>query len=615
MYSMRRAPHILCFPGGSYHAARRLYSAPLRTRTRHPIRTTLLVASAISGGVVLGLYSDARSCPSPPFKLAETSSQPEYDVSPPLLTLFRTYFVYGLTSCETIVDHAPEILDSLLKVPLVGIVVEGVVRRTFFDHVRILYPMFIPTADSPLSQFVGGETARAAFPLLSTLRKQNKGALFAYSVEVDAHEAAGATHHSSEGPSSGKLNEQPVHKRIIAEMIRSIDVAADFEDEFGTQEVAGRRTWVAVKLTALLPNVDALRNLSLHLTRTRPASSPPVPYPGTPESSDLAVLLTRTPEGSPLTTQDVEDLKELYHDLNRICTRAKDRSIRIILDAEHSWYQPAIDAFGHALMERFNKIADHGLTSRLAFEPRDAQGPELQPVVYVTYQAYLRRTPTHLARSLALARQNNYALGVKLVRGAYHPHELAAYSAAASSSTSGSIAISPDPYPPVHPSKSDTDVCYNECAALLVRAIVDDVKLSTSRTSRIGVLFGTHNWLSSELILGELVKNGLAHENAASADGNNKGTVTVPADVAERLTFGQLYGMSDSLTNYLVGRIKSTTPCVIKYVPYGALVEVMPYISRRAVENKSVLGNGGAVRERKEAARLIWRRVFGGIGL
>lgn len=32
--------------------------------------------------------------------------------------------------------------------------------------------------------------------------------------------------------------------------------------------------------------------------------------------------------------------------------------------------------------------------------------------------------------------------------------------------------------------------------------------------------------------------------------------------------------MSDSLTNYLVGRIKSTTPCVIKYVPYGALVEV-----------------------------------------
>lgn len=42
---------------------------------------------------------------------------------------------------------------------------------------------------------------------------------------------------------------------------------------------------------------------------------------------------------------------------------------------------------------------------------------------------------------------------------------------------------------------------------------------------------------------------------------------------------------------------------------------MIPYISRRAIENKSVLGNDGAVRERKVAASLIWRRVFGGIGL
>ncbi|KAG9310352.1 hypothetical protein JVU11DRAFT_9485 [Chiua virens] len=118
------------------------------------------------------------------------------------------------------------------------------------------------------------------------------------------------------------------------------------------------------------------------------------------------------------------------------------------------------------------------------------------------------------------------------------------------------------------------------------------------------------------MILGELVRNGLAHEDPATGtDAFRKGTVHVPAEVGERLTFGQLYGMSDSLTNYLVGRIKSATPCVIKYVPYGALAEVMSYISRRAIENKSVFGNGGAVRERKETARLIWKRVFGGIGL
>ena len=102
-------------------------------------------------------------------------------------------------------------------------------------------------------QFVGGETARAAFPLLSVLRSQNKGALFAYSVEVDQHQAAGAAQHgTSTGSSSGKPNEEPVHKRIVAEMLRSIDVAADFEDEFGTRGMAGRRTWVAIKLASYI---------------------------------------------------------------------------------------------------------------------------------------------------------------------------------------------------------------------------------------------------------------------------------------------------------------------------------------------------------------------------
>ncbi|KIJ21264.1 hypothetical protein PAXINDRAFT_5444 [Paxillus involutus ATCC 200175] len=603
MYMIRRAPSIR-LPS----SARRRFSStvspsppPFRSRTPHPIRTTLLLTSTLSlGALTLGLYTDAKTCPSSPFASADsettaiTHSDTSRNTPPPLLTLFRTYFVYGLISIDTLVDHAPEIFDVLVKVPLLGGIVEAIVRRTFFDH------------------FIGSDTAHGAWPLLSRLRGENKGVLLAYSVEVDEDEAAGANHHDhpTRDLGTGKSEGQLTHKRIVAEMIQSIDVAADFEDGIGIPGVAGRRTWVAVKLTALVANANALRNLSLHLVRTRPELNPRVPFPGTPESSDLAVLDSHIPEGSPLTTQDMEDLKGLYDDLNRICTRAKERRVRVILDAEYSWYQPAIDAFGHALMERFNK------------------GAEVQPLVYVTYQAYLRRTPTHLARSLSLARQNNYALGVKLVRGAYHPHELAAHPTIATSSkasnAAASISISPEQYPPVHLSKPNTDACYNECAKVLVRAIADDLHSSSgltavspspsSRAPRIGVLFGTHNWISSELILGELVKNELAREGSTT-DGERKGILILPSEVAERFTFGQLYGMSDSLTNYLVGRIKSTTPCVIKYVPYGALVEVMPYLSRRAIENKSVLGDGGAVRERKEAARSIWKRVFGGVGL
>lgn len=93
-------------------------------------------------------------------------------------------------------------------------------------------------------------------PLLQALRHQNKGALFAYSVEVDEYGATSANSDangkakSGEGaatlPENAKL---PAHKRIVEEMLRCIDVAAEFEDETGkTNESMGRKTWVAIKV-------------------------------------------------------------------------------------------------------------------------------------------------------------------------------------------------------------------------------------------------------------------------------------------------------------------------------------------------------------------------------
>ena len=88
--------------------------------------------------------------------------------------------------------------------------------------------------------------------------------------------------------------------------------------------------------------------------------------------------------------------------------------------------------------------------------------------------------------------------------------------------------------------------------------------------------------------------------------------------------------MTDALTNYIVDRTRSSSPFILKYVPYGALVEVcvqhstlygvflissfvqvMPYLSRRAIENKSVLGEGASEEERQLAAQEIKKRIFG----
>ncbi len=160
-------------------------------------------------------------------------------------------------------------------------------------------------------------------------------------------------------------------------------------------------------------------------------------------------------------------------------------------------------------------------------------------------------------QSFAEAEAGGYALGVKLVRGAYHPHEIAAHSGRPKS-----ISISPDDLPPVWLQKEDTDRCYNECAKVLVGKIKEDIR--RAKAQRVGVLFGTHNWTSSKLILKELVATGLG--KSVGEDPESDLVVQLGDEVTERLTFGQLYGMSDALTDYLVKHTRSNAPMIIKFV-------------------------------------------------
>ncbi|THH17140.1 hypothetical protein EW146_g3610 [Bondarzewia mesenterica] len=522
----------------------------------------------------------------------------------PISSLIRSYAVYTMCSFPALVDRSPSILAFLTSVPGLKQITEAFVRRTFF------------------AQFVGGDTAHECVPLLESLRAENKGTLFAYSVEVDEAEATG-------GGSKGSV---PVHKQIVQEMIRSIDVAADFEDQraSGSSSAAGRRTWVAVKLSALLPDARSLVNLSVYLTKTRPSRSPAMAFPGYPRASDLDCLTSDQIKGeSPLTEQDIHDIKDLHSDLVKICSRAQERDIRIIIDAEYrhalfflslhgttpdemsdgtqlvsSASSPAIDAMTLSLMRQFNKLPDRS----------SSECTLVRPLIYATFQAYLRRNLEYLEQSLKDAKAGNYALGVKLVRGAYHPHETIAHeTAAAAAALSGprnlhsrtSLSISPDPHPPVWSTKPETDACYNASVHLIISSIRDDIA-AHQPVPTVGVLFGSHNWESCDLILEELVKQGLACRE--KQDGRE--VVSMGDEVVARVTLGQLFGMGDALTNYLVDKTRSSSPFVIKYVPYGALSEVMPYLSRRAIENASVLG-GHAAAERKRAWAEIRTRLFG----
>ncbi|PIL30760.1 hypothetical protein GSI_06928 [Ganoderma sinense ZZ0214-1] len=564
------------------------------------LRGLTMIASASAIGVGTSVFlQDAREGARELQELREknpvgtTRNRPLSSLS----TLIRAYVVYSFCSIPSLVDSAPAILETLSAIPGLKQVTEAVVRATFFD------------------QFVGGDTAEDAIPLIDELRTQNTGCLFAYSVEVDqaeAAEAGGQSHHEEPKPAS------TVHKQIVSETLHCVDVAADYEDKH-TRGHTGRRTWVAIKLSAMVADAESLRRLSEYLIAARPRiAGPPVAFPGCPLPTDLDVLSTPSAQG-PLIPADIANLRELREDLVKICTRAQERDVRLIFDAEYSWYEPAIDAFTLDMMRRFNKLPPppppppRSRSWPWSSPPKQQEtttAPErVQPLVYATYQAYLRRTPEYLAQSIAVAREGGYSLGVKLVRGAYHPHELAAHPATAAAADKSAVpqgfgegyspSISPDPVPPVWTEKAETDARYNACVRVLLETVRADVDDAT-----IGVLFGTHNWESAGLVVDELVRQRLGTPDA-------NGVVSIGDAVAERVTMGQLYGMMATLTNSLVDRVHSSSPFVIKYIPYGRLSEVMPYLSRRAIENKSVLGNGAAQEERRRAAAEIVARIFG----
>ncbi|KAJ3873721.1 FAD-linked oxidoreductase [Lentinula edodes] len=584
-------------------ALRRAFSSGLgQQHTRHYAksrrlgRTLALVGAGLGFTAFLAEHPTIHADSNLPRKPESRNSSSD---STSLRSLVRAYVVYSMCSFPTLVDAAPKLLKVLMGIPVVRNITETFVRVTFFD------------------QFVGGDTAQGTLPLLSSFRAANKGVLFSYSIEVDENEATASN-------TSSKKKTQPVHKRCVDEMVRSIDVAADFEDSIvGQHARSGRRTWVAIKLTALLPDAQSLIALSSHILATQPQHEPSIPFPGCPRPTDLNVLNT-TADSKFLSEKDIASLRELYSDLRRISLRAQERGVKLLIDAEYSWYQPAIDAMQLALMREFNKIPSQG----------DKSGPIVQPLVYGTFQAYLRRTPLHLAQSYRDAQANNYALGVKLVRGAYHPHEVSAHEAARVHGKQESLSISPDALPPVWSSKNETDSCYNECVKMVVGWVKDDVRSnsasassSTSKLSvgrwfykkddakssglpNIGVLFGSHNGASVKLILSELLGNGLA-TSVGVENGEGEAVLKLDDEVTERVTLAQLYGMCDELTDYIVRRTSSNSPMVLKAVPYGSLTETMPYLSRRAIENKSVLGNGHAAEERRRAGREIWAKVFG----
>lgn len=181
------------------------------------------------------------------------------------------------------------------------------------------------------------------------------------------------------------------------------------------------------------------------------------------------------------------------------------------------------------------------------------------PVIYNTYQMYCKASLGHLKQAHKDLSSEGLYLGAKIVRGAYMEKER--------------DRAEEHGYPdPIQPDKAATDRDYNAALAYCI-----------DHLNGISFVAGTHNEASSQLLAQLMDQEGIS-----------------PAD--ERVYFSQLYGMSDTIS-YTMAKHGYN---VVKYLPYGPVEKVMPYLVRRAEENTSIAGQ--ASRELQLIRKEIKRR-------
>lgn len=195
-------------------------------------------------------------------------------------------------------------------------------------------------------------------------------------------------------------------------------------------------------------------------------------------------LLEKFSTGEPFTEFEARAWTRVKNRVEEICYTANKFGLRVLIDAEETWIQKAIDELALEMMEQFNKEYS---------------------TVFNTLQMYRVDRLEFLEESLKRAKEKDFHCGVKLVRGAYMEKERLRAKELGYKD-------------PIQPSKEDSDKSFDNGLLFVAQNI-----------ERMSLVAGTHNEESSALLAEEMEKLGLAKNDA-------------------RIWFSQLYGMSDNLS-------------------------------------------------------------------
>ncbi|PYI00587.1 FAD-linked oxidoreductase [Aspergillus sclerotiicarbonarius CBS 121057] len=246
--------------------------------------------------------------------------------------------------------------------------------------------------------------------------------------------------------------------------------------------------------------------------------------------------------------------KRIQDAIMEICDAVAAQGSRVWIDAEQQIFQPAIDAWAVDLMRKYNR------------DNADA------PVVLNTYQAYLKSSTATLNAHLQLAQKEGWAMGVKLVRGAYIAH---------------------DHRDRIHDTKADTDKNYDHIVESLITRQYPLGGEPGQPFPKVRLFVASHN--------GESVRKACALYRQRVVSG----LPSIPVEV------GQLQGMADEVSLGMVGgSTEGEVPGVFKCLAWGSTEECLHFLLRRAVENQS------AMDRTRDTARALreeaWRRLAGG---
>lgn len=552
-----------------------LYARPIATSTSKVSSRTIPTAAStavhhhtIETGQNQLPQKAETALPSPFSKIDFTNSASAHG-SKSTLQLLRALAVFQTCRIPFVVRHAESLLK--LSTAVLGTTLSNeVVKHTFFGH------------------FCAGEHSAGMMPVIEMLQENNIGPILDYAAESDEGDDKDAGDVNMAGDNVEGVFTQPPfnqparvydyksececdkHVEIFKSCIQSVrDVsphgfAALKVTALGNPELLQRMSTMIVEIKNLFSKFDEKgtgligrdefvrcyehyfhadnKKLAEILEMLDPSNTTgmidyisfsqmftPYTLPTfTLKCKDIGPLALATPSD-----EEVVLMKKMSERLHTLAEEAALCGTRLLIDAEHQKYQPAIDNLVLELQQKYN-----------------AKDRTKRPVIFNTYQCYLKDTPERIATDLGRSERFGFHFAAKLVRGAYMVHER---------ERAKKMNISD----PIHDSAQNTHQCYDSSIETLLNH-------RFQHGPGLEIMIATHNKTSIENAVHLMSKLGLN-----------------PND--ESVHFAQLFGMCDNLT-FTLGNSGYNA---FKYLPYGEVDEVIPYLVRRAQENGDVMGNAG----------------------